>query len=86
MFLRFFSLFFIKEPFERFFVLDLFHGVFIDYIYDLCLASVFFCMFKHRYQGKYKSQKEEKLDEIIRPRKLDGLGAYAYDTDSITYS
>ena len=86
MFFRLFSFFFIEQPFEWLFMLDLFHGIFIDYVYDLGLVCILLSVFKDRYQRQDKPQKQEKLDEIIRSTDFYGLRACSYYADSITDS
>lgn len=82
--LLFLAFLFIEESFEWFFLMDIFYGIFIYYIYDLGLVCIFFCMFEYRHQRKYQSQKQKYLDEIICSANFYRLCTRTYYTDSIT--
>lgn len=82
----FFSFFLVEESFKWFLLLNLFHGIIIDYIDNFGLACILFCVLQNWYQSKYKSQKEKNLNEIVWWSQFDGLSAGSYDTDSITDS
>jgi len=60
MFFRLFlSIFFVEKSFEWFLMLDLFHGIFIDYIHDFGLVCILFSMLEYWYKSQHQSQKQE---------------------------